>query len=77
MLLNGSAEVLLLYPLVLLLPELCTGKGMIHGNSCSPEFVTAEYGRNKPLGIRMISCDHILVQDITLKSARLWFVSMV
>lgn len=49
-----------------------TGRGMIHGNSYAPEFKTAEHGRDKPLGMRLISCKRVKVQGLTLTSAGLW-----
>jgi polygalacturonase len=49
-----------------------TGRGMIHGNSYAPEFKAAEHGRDKPLGMRLISCKRVKVQGLTLTSAGLW-----
>ena len=36
-----------------------TGRGMVHGNSYAPEFKAAEHGRDKPLGMRLISCKRV------------------
>lgn len=49
-----------------------TGRGMIHGNSYAPEFKAAEHGRDKPLGMRLISCKRVKVEGLTLTSAGLW-----
>ncbi|MCR9099200.1 MAG: glycosyl hydrolase family 28 protein [bacterium] len=49
-----------------------TGRGMIHGNSYAPEFKTAKHGRDKPLGMRLISCKRVNVEGLTLTSAGLW-----
>lgn len=49
-----------------------TGRGMIHGNSYAPEFKAAEHGRDKPLGLRLISCERVKVEGLTLTSAGLW-----
>ncbi|NRA51468.1 MAG: polygalacturonase [Phaeodactylibacter sp.] len=49
-----------------------TGRGMIHGNSYSPDFKAAKHGREKPLGMRLISCKRVKVEGLTLSSAGLW-----
>lgn len=49
-----------------------TGRGMIHGNSYAPEFKAAEHGRDKPLGMRLISCKRVKIKGLTLTSAGLW-----
>jgi polygalacturonase len=49
-----------------------TGRGMIHGNSYAPEFKAAKHGRDKPLGMRLISCKRVKVEGLTLTSAGLW-----
>jgi polygalacturonase len=49
-----------------------TGHGVIDGNSNSPEFENAERGRDKPLGIKLVSCVDVRVEDVTIMSAGLW-----
>jgi len=50
------------------------GKGTINGNSYAPEFRAAskEDMREKPLGIKLISCKGVRVEGVTIKQAGLW-----
>lgn len=49
-----------------------TGQGTIYGNSYAREFMEAERGKDKPAGIRLVSCKNVTVQGVTISSAGLW-----
>jgi polygalacturonase len=52
------------------------GKGTIDGNSRAEEFLNAgrddENRSTKPLGIKLVSCKNVLIEDITVHSGGLW-----
>ena len=48
------------------------GKGSINGNNRSEEFMKAEKGSDKPVGIRFVSCKRVTIKDISLSGAGLW-----
>ncbi|MEL7119121.1 MAG: glycosyl hydrolase family 28 protein [Bacteroidota bacterium] len=49
-----------------------TGKGKIDGNSSSKEFKEVEDISVKPLGIKLVSCENIRIEDVTIENAGLW-----
>ncbi len=49
-----------------------TGQGTVYGNSYSKEFMEVERGKDKPAGIRLVSCKNVTIHGVTLSSAGLW-----
>mgnify|MGYP006295522167 CR=1 FL=1 len=49
-----------------------TGQGTIYGNSYAREFMEAERGKDKPAGIRLVSCKNVTIRGVTISSAGLW-----